>query len=150
MRRALLVLLVLTAPPALAQTGALGAGEGAFPCDALALVALPDHGEALGLAATQTRLVDSLHAEHLRQAHELFGEIAALREALHRLDRPFAPGELFALFYDLGRHEEELAGVFGEGARAILAVLTPDQRERWDALVREAESLEAPGTCTTS
>lgn len=139
--------LVLAAAPAVgAQTGALGTDR--FPCDALALVALPDHAEALGLASAQIRVVDSLHTEHLRQAHELFGEISALREAIHTLDRPFEPAELFEVFYDLRNHEAELAGVFHDGAEAILVVLTDDQRDRWTALVHEAESWEAPGTCT--
>jgi len=135
MRRLALLLtgFVLLAPAASAQRP--------LPCEALALVALPDQAETLGLAANQARAVDSLHTEHLRRAHELFGEIGALIEALHELERPF-------VLVDLAHHEAELHEVFREGAEAVQGVLLPDQRERWDALVQHAASMESPGLCS--
>ncbi|HIG73309.1 MAG TPA: hypothetical protein EYQ24_01620 [Bacteroidetes bacterium] len=142
MRRLALLLtgFVLLAPAASAQRP--------LPCEALALVALPDQAETLGLAANQARAVDSLHTEHLRRAHELFGEIGALIEALHELERPFGSDEVFALLVDLAHHEAELHEVFREGAEAVQGVLLPDQRERWDALVQHAASMESPGLCS--
>lgn len=144
-----LALTVALAASASAQEAAPTAGcpcsaYGPYPCAAVVLVALPDQAAALGLSEAETDVLRALRETHLDAVHEILGDIEALREALHDLDRPTAPAEAFALLYDLGRHEAELDETFEVAAAALLDRLDAGQRARWDALVAEAADYQEP------
>lgn len=122
-------------------------GYGPFPCAAFAVVALVDQAEALGLSADQADGLRALRDQHLNDIHDTLGDLGALREALHALPHPHVAGEVFALLYDIGRHEAELDALFREAEAALLSRLDEPQRARWDALVAAAGALqEKPGT----
>lgn len=112
------------------------------PCAVTALVSLPDQGERLGLTVAQVGQMRSLQDRHLNEVHELLGEIQALRQAVHTLDRPFEVAEVFALFDDLSHHEAELGEAFRTAEGSLLGVLDDGQRVRWDRLIVEAADLQ--------
>lgn len=118
------------------------AAYGPYPCAAATLVALPDQADALGLTGAQLDDLQPIRDQFLRSVHELLDEIQASQEALHTLDRPFDAAEVFALFYDVARHEAELDDTFRAAEAALLRVLDDRQRERWDALVHDAAALQ--------
>lgn len=118
------------------------AAYGPYPCSAATLVALPDQADALGLTGAQLDDLRPVRARFLRDVHELMDEIQASQEAVHEIDRPFEVAEVFALFYDVARHQAELDGVFRAAESALLGVLDGRQRERWDAIVTAAAALQ--------
>ncbi len=118
------------------------AAYGPYPCSAATLVALPDQAGRLDLTGAQLDELQLLRDQFLRPVHEILGDIHALQEALHTLDRPYDAAEVFALFYDVARHEAELDGAFRSAEAAMLRVLDDRQRERWEAIVAEAASLQ--------
>ena len=118
------------------------AAYGPYPCAALPLVALADQVGPLGLTGAQLDDLQPLRDQHLRTVHELLDEIQASQEALHALDRPFDAAEVFALFYDVARHQAELDDAFRSAEASLLGVLDDRQRERWDAMVYDAAALQ--------
>ncbi|MGB3543904.1 hypothetical protein [Rubrivirga sp.] len=128
--------------PASAQAVCPCASYGPYPCDAALLVALPDQVEPLQLTEVQLTELLRLRDAHLRDVHELLGDIAALHEAVHDLERPYESAEVFALFYDLGRHHADLEAAFREASEVLLSVLEDGQRARWTALVVQAAALQ--------
>ena len=131
-----------TEPPAEPRTACPCASYGPYPCAAATLVALADQAGPLGLTGAQLDDLQPLRDLHLRTVHEILGDIEALQQALHDLDRPFNAAEVFALFYDLARHQAELDEAFRSAESALLRVLDDRQRERWDALVYQAAALQ--------
>lgn len=148
----LLPLALLGATPAVAQEVAPAAppacpcgGYGPYPCAPATLAALPDQAAALGLTRAQADSLRALQQIHLTEIHDEMGEIRALTEAFHRLERPLDLAETFALFYDLGGHYAEMDDTFRSAEASLLGVLTADQRARWAALIAEAAAYqEAP------
>lgn len=121
---------------------------GPYPCAATTLVALADEAEALGLTEAQLDEVLALRAVYVHEVAEVLSEIGALHAALGDLGRPAKTAEVFALYYDLGRHYAELEGAFEDAEAAVLAVLDDRQRGRWAELMAEAASYqEAPVAC---
>ena len=118
------------------------AAYGPYPCAVTTLVALPDQAGPLGLTGTQLDALRPLQEQFLRTVHETLGDIQASQEAVHSLGRPFEAAEVFALFYDVARHEAELDDAFRSAEAAMLRVLDGDQRARWDALIAEAASFQ--------
>ena len=143
--RALLVATaaLLAGPPAAAQA-AWPAGPSTYPHDAVTLVVLPNQQAALGLTDGQVADLRGLSRNWLDQAHDVRGDLRALREAVHSVlgalgpDGPADPEEAMALFADIDQHEAEVRQVFREGARAALAVLTDAQREAWEQTLAQA------------
>lgn len=129
-------------PPSDLRTVCPCASYGPYPCAAVTLVALADQAGPLGLTGAQLDDLLHLRDQYLRTVHEIMGEVQASQEALHTLDRPFDAAEVFALFYDVARHEAELDDAFRSAEAALLRVLDDRQRERWDALVYEAAALQ--------
>lgn len=130
-------------PPAPEPTTACPcAAYGPYPCAAVTLIALADQADALGLSGAQLDEIRPVRDQFLRTVHETLGDIQASQETLHTLDQPYDAAEVFALFYDLARHEAELDDAFRSAEAALLRVLDDDQRERWDALVYAAAALQ--------
>ena len=136
----------LLAAPAAAQEAADAdcpcASYGPYPCAAVTLVALADQAAPLGLTGAQLVDLQPIRDRHLRLVHEIEDDIASLKEALHRLDRPFEAAEAFALFYDLGRHEAELEAAFAAAEAEMLDVLDARQRRAWHAVLDAAAALQ--------
>ena len=139
--------LLLLAPGAVgqntpAQTPCPCSADGPYPCAAVTVVALLDQADTLGLTAAQRGALLGIQERHLHEIHDILGDIAALQDALHRLDRPFELAEVFALLYDLGQHQAELDAEFRTAEASLLAELDEPQITRWTALVRAAAALQ--------
>ena len=150
MRRRSLTLAALVALPLGAAAQHADGGEacpcdgyGPYPCAAVTLVALADQAGPLGLTDSQLDDITAIREQHLRLVHEISGEIASLKEAMHDLDRPFDAAEVFALFYDLGQHEAELEEEFEKAQADLLDVLDERQRRLWHDMMDQAAC--APG-----
>ncbi len=127
------------------------AGPSTYANDATTLVVLPHQQAALGLTDGQVAALRELSRHWLDEVHDVRGDLRALREAVHTVlgaqgpDGPADPGEAMALFADIDSHEAEVRAVFREGAAAALALLTDDQRTRWErTLARAMEDAGGP------
>jgi len=61
-----------------------------------------------------------------------------LFENVAMLDRPVDADEALALYRDIAAHKAEALMTFHAAAEAMLAVLTPEQRAAWAAVLEAA------------
>jgi hypothetical protein len=115
-----------------------------FVRDATTLTALPWQQEPLGLSTAQVTALRGIAEGYQPTVEELYGELRMLFENVALLDRPVDAHEAYALFFDIAAHKAEALATFHVAAEAMRAVLTPEQRARWEAELEAATWEQLP------